>query len=232
MKEILKEFIGLFSNAILVICLMLASYLILINLYHYREVHYQMPISVDANTKYQMYKTTVDSLDGKLSRINTDTIANASKKMFAKNVESALKSCVAMLKNSEYYKVGEKTSLNIKDVYQYNLSLKDDIQIQCLFQVAYTTSQGNKTYDSVAGNVDEKVAKLNDTRDLVMMNGEYIQNKLLNNSSYSYVTDTARSTTFNEIEQSFSIVTNSYNRLANSVNEYIDWYGLEMGGAN
>lgn len=96
----------------------------------------------------------------------------------------------------------------------------------------YTTSNdilGNTEYASSYEPVNTLVEE---ERNIVITQTDYLKNRLLANSTYSYMTDTTRNSIFNETEANLFLLVSSYDRVTSSLERVTNWYVDTFGGNN
>lgn len=228
MKDMLKDFCNLLANSVTIICLALASFLILINLYHYKEVNYVYNTNVGDKVDYKEFREMLDNVEKKMGSEVTTT--DYKKKNISGNLKTIVGSCINSIKESTMYKMANATSLTQKDIYNTSSELYGDINNNCLFYLWYNTEQ---IIDSQKVDVDFKDTSLyiQKQRDLIMASTDYLSDRILNNSSYNYVTDITRNSIFNETSANFSFSVRNYTALVTVLDTYADWYVSEFGGA-
>ncbi len=229
MKNILKEYLDLFGNSLLIIALMLSSFLLLINLYHYREVNYKYTYDINDSGQYQQFKSTIEKIEKNSSKTNTDIIKDQNKRMVLKSTGGQIDKCVALLKESDYYNLNT-TTFDANNLYFLNNDIFTDIQNQCLFLLNYSIVNSLQKY-----SVDSTSYKSIDNYtihqiDSIKKYSEFIKNELLQNSSYYYATDTTKDTIFNKLQYTTDLIMFNYNNLITNVNKIAEWYVTEAGG--
>lgn len=226
MKEILKDFSTLFANGILVICLMVASFLVLINLYHSKEVSYEYYAELSEDDRYTSIKDSIEVM-----KTNVEAVPSSNNPA-ASGVKQVIDRCIIALESSSFYKLDEKDYIHFKDIYNANSELASELNNTCLFALSYTTSNdilGNTEYASSYEPVNTLVEE---ERNIVITQTDYLKNRLLANSTYSYMTDTTRNSIFNETEANLFLLVSSYDRVTSSLERVTNWYVDTFGGNN
>lgn len=226
MKEILKDFSTLFANGILVICLMVASFLVLINLYHSKEVSYEYYAELSEDDRYTSIKDSIEVMKTNIEAVPSSNNPAAS------GVKQVIDRCITALESSSFYKLDEKDYIHFKDIYNANSELASELNNTCLFALSYTTSNdilGNTEYASSYEPVNTLVEE---ERNIVITQTDYLKNRLLANSTYSYMTDTTRNSIFNETEANLFLLVSSYDRVTSSLERVTNWYVDTFGGNN
>ncbi len=226
MKEILKDFSTFFANGILVICLMVASFLVLINLYHSKEVSYEYYAELSEDDRYTSIKDSIEVM-----KTNVEAVPSSNNPA-ASGVKQVIDRCITALESSSFYKLDEKDYIHFKDIYNANSELASELNNTCLFALSYTTSNdilGNTEYASSYEPVNTLVEE---ERNIVITQTDYLKNRLLANSTYSYMTDTTRNSIFNETEANLFLLVSSYDRVTSSLERVTNWYVDTFGGNN
>lgn len=229
MKEFLKDFCDLFASSLITICFMLASFLLLINLYHYKEVNYVYNVDMRTNINYVAFKDNVKKIETKLSSVNTSNLYG-NKRSAANNIKGIINTCMDTLKNSDFYKLDEKNAITQKDIYYLNLDLNEELNDSCLFYLGYSTNHVLKTYN-MQGSFTSAYNFINDQKIQIGASVDYLNDRLLDNSTYHYVTDITRNSIFNETSANLSYTINNYLELVSTVDNMTNWYVNEFGGA-
>lgn len=229
MKEFLKDFCDLFASSLTIICFMLASFLLLINLYHYKEVNYAYNTDVSSNISYTTFKDNVGAVEAKLASVNTSKLYG-NRRSAANNVKGIVNTCINTLKDSDFYKLDEKTSITQKDIYYLNLDLNGDLSDSCLFYLGYNTNHVLKAYN-MQNSFTSTYELINDQKTQITASVDYLNDRLLDNSAYHYVTDITRHSIFNETSANLSYTINNYLEVVSTIDDMVDWYVEEFGGA-
>ena len=230
MKEILKEFFELFANCLTVLCLVLVSFLILINLYHYREVSYVYEARLTENTKYQEIKTLVLDIESKLNTVNVDALPESHLNI-GRNTKVEIAKCLTAIKNSKFYQLEQIQYLSQKDIYDVTMEMYSDINNVCLFYVGHYISasiENNAKLKSTFILVEENMI---DERKQVLGSTEYIRDRLLANSIYSFSTEVTRNSIFNDRASDLSLTILNYYSTLKVMDDVATWYVNEFGGA-
>lgn len=229
MKEMINSFLDLFGNSILIIALMLSSFLLLINIYHYQEVNYEYKSDILTSNQYLSFKNTVDKMEESVKKINTDAIKDQNKRMVLKTAEGKINKCLGILKESDYYNL-QKANFKINDLYFLNEDLFSELHYQCLFMVNYNIYDSLEKYNIDSSNYDSIKKQVESNSDEISKYTEFIRDEMLQNSSYGYTTNITRSTIFNKMKYTTEVISFNYTNLVNSVESMIEWYVIESGG--
>ena len=228
MKDMLNDFFKLFANSVTVIALMLASFLLFINLYHYKEVHATKNLVLNTNVKYKDLTEKVSEVKNKINSVEVDKLSGNTQNS-ANNIKVLFNTCLSTIENSALYKSADKESFTAKDVYDYDLELGNEVNLNCMFYLGYNTNTMLKTYGG-----EEQFKKtydyLEEQRNYILDSNTYVRDRLLANSSYSYVTDNTRGAVFDEIGDNLNATLTNYDAVLDTVSNVADWYVSYYGG--
>ena len=228
MKEMLKDFCNLLSNSVTIICLVFASFLLMINLYHYKEVNYVHYIDVSENIEYKEFKETLANVEKKMN--SEVTTSDYQKKNISNNLKTIVNTCLDSIKQGSMYGLEEVDTITQKDIYNTSSELYSDINNNCLFYLWYNTEQLVNSHN-LDVDFDDESKYIQEQRITIMASTNYLTDRLLNNSSYNYATDVTRNSIFNETSANFSFSVRNYVALADVLDTYANWYVSEFVGA-
>lgn len=228
MKELLRDFITLFGNCLLVLSLMLSSYLLLINLYHYREVNYVYNTDIALNVEYNNMKSKVEKIEKNLSKINVDLINNNREQMLLRVTQGQIKKCLSDIKESKIYT--PQLSYDIHDLYVINDELNSNVGTQCLFMIDYYITTSIDKYGVSGSDYEEVHNKVTNKMEVIENYTGFLKNDMLKNSSYNYATINTKEAIFNNLAENLSINIYNYNNMLDSVEEMTKWFVERSGG--
>ncbi len=228
MKSVLKEFCELFGYCVLVVCFLFASYLLLINFYHYKELNKTVDRNFASENLYSSVKTTIEEAKENVKSVNAS--GNSNKESGASLIKTGFDTCITALENSNFYKLSEKNSFSEKDIYDTNKEMYNTINNKCLFYIPYYIEGANKTYNVGSSYEKELKSDILFVKDKVGSYSDYLYTKSLGNSSYKYSTSISTSTIYNDLEKNINLTIYNYRELANAVLELSSWYVDEFGG--
>lgn len=226
MKDFVVEFLKLFANCILVVCLSLMAFLLISNIFHYREVSYQYNADLHNNADYNEYKRILKNVDKKMNSVNyKDSQYNST----AKPIYEYYSACVDSLKNGTFAKLDSKQGINALDIYNANNEILKEYNNKCIFYIPYNISN---IYSKNSPNVSfDKTKEFTDQRaEMIIDNAEYLTKSGLGNSSYSFVTDVTKASIYNKVYNELGLTINNYKMMALLLDDVADWYVDEFGG--
>lgn len=222
MKDFFAEFLKLLADSILIICFSFAAFLLIINTYHYKEITYAAPVTLNENLDYKNYKETLRNVDNKMKSVKFTVNSTA------KPIYQYYDSCAKAISEGTFDKFDTKTSLKAMDIYTANEEMIKVYNNKCLFFISNnisTITKNAKSFDSTKKLIDEKSK-------IIIDNADYLRRAQLSNSSYTYTTDNTRRGVFNKTDNEIKLTVNNYKLMASLLDDIANWYVLEYGGNN
>lgn len=226
MKNILLEFLKLLSSAILIICFSFASFLLIINLFHYKEISRAQRIDMVDNKDYIEYKNTIDTVDKTMKSVNYN---DAKYKNTAKPVYEKYNTCIKSLKESTFEGLKDKSSITILELYNINNEMLDEYNNLCISDIVYTIEEIGKT-NNYKNNFVPIKKSIEEKQKIMLDNTDYLAKASLNNSSYSFNTDLSTSSIYNKTIGELKLTITNYKILASILDDIARYYSLEFGG--
>ena len=226
MKDFLSELIELLSSCVLIICLALASFLFVLNIYHFKEVRYNQIVNMNEDEAYIEYKSLLKNIDKKMNSVDYNNVKYGST---AKPIHDYYEKCKTDLSNGTYEKFESQDSVSPKNIYDANDEILKVYNRSCVFGIPYNITvigKGNKldsSYKSLYKLTEQK-------RQIIIDNADYLTKSGLGNSSYSFSTDVSRSGVNNRLYNETRLTINNYKMMASILNDVADWYVDEFGG--
>lgn len=220
MKEFITDFLKILASAITIICFAFMSFLLIINIYHYKEVTYTVNSSLANNVDYTNYKNTLADVDKKMKSVKYN-ISSPAKPIF-----EYYSNCMSAINDGVFNKFGEKTKLSSKDIYDANDEMISVFNNKCLFYISNNISmvtKNAKSFDSTKKLIDEKTS-------IIIDNADYLRKSQLGNTAYSFFTDNTRISIFNRVNNEIKLTVDNYNLMASVLNDVSNWYVAEYGG--
>ncbi len=220
----IKDFLNLFGNMIIMIGIIMASFLLLINLYHYRDVSHTYSVDFDNNSNVVEMKKNIEKSEKLLSKSNTSSVATS--------VKGSIDKCIATFKNSDIYKNSGAVNYKYYNSYNDNHYMYSDINRECnallnsnlKIQVVLDNSV-NKSYGSMYSVYEKNF-------NYAYSNAEYLYNKSLNTNSYSFSSDINKLTVFDDLKNDFVLTVNNYKNVSSLILDLAIWYSSTFGGVS
>lgn len=222
MKEIIGDFIKLFTNCMLVLCLMLSSFLLIINMYHSKEVSYVYYNNLNDSASYNNAMKTKEQIAKNINNISTKDVVGV-------NVKSVLQQCYNDIDSSTFAKFKTKQSFVLKDSYDAAIELRTTLNTDCLFNVTYIMN-GMKETGLLKKDITDITNYVSKQKDYILTNNNYLVNKMLANSTYSFVTDVTRSSVYNNTAEILNETLANYSVLIDTMEKLSSWCANEIGG--
>lgn len=226
MKEFFGELFDLLSSCVLIICLVFASFLFIINVYHYKEIRYNQVISMNESADYKEYKDILKSVDKKMKSVNVNNVNYGST---AKPIYDYYQTCINQLNKGTFSTFESKSSVNTLDIYKANDDILKKYNKSCVFGIPYNITVISKSYK--LGTSAQKMYNITEQkRQIVIDNADYLAKSGLGNSAYSFSTDTTRSGVYNKLLNETKLTVNNYRMMASILDDVANWYVNEFGG--
>ena len=223
MKGFLSDFLKVLSNSILIIALAFTSFLLIINIYHYKEVSYKYEVNTSESDKYQNYKKMLAEIDKKMNSIDVSGSQYGSS---AKPIYEYYKGCMKIFDDDSFNNLKNGSLVNTIDIYNANNKILNDYNNTCLFSIPYSISVMPSDYSSF-----DEVRKLTEEkRKIVISNALYLTKATMGNSAYSFATNNFKGSVYDEVGSWYDLTLNNYTLMASILDDIADWYILEFGG--
>ena len=222
MKELFNDFIKLFANCILILALMMASFLVIINLYHYKEVSYVYHKDLNESATYSMYLSKKDELKKNIDKIPTNTVAG-------RNVKAVFNSCYIELNNASFTKLNSKQDFTLKDSYDAAFDMKEKLGSACLFNIIYNIKD-LKESGLINVEIDELLDYVESQKEFILSTNTFLINHMLSNSTYSFVTDITKNSIFNNTYETLNETTENYYIFVSTLENLSNWCINNLGG--
>lgn len=229
MKSVLREFFELMGYCVLVVCFLFASFLLLINVYHYKELNKVDSRSLGTESTYLAVKDIVSNIEKNVSSVKFTDSSNKSNGGML--IRDSINTCTDYIKNSNFYKLSDKTEISEKDIYDTNKEMYNTLNNKCLFFIPYYIESAQKTYNVASSYDNELKDDIEFTKSKIASYSDFLYNKSLGNSSYNYSTSITTSTIYNDLNKSINLTISNYEELARTVEKISLWYVDEFGGA-
>ncbi len=158
-------------------------------------------------------KTDIENIKDKLNKIDRNSLDN--------EAYSRVEACINILNNEEVFEILEKRSLSDVDIYKLKSLYQNEIVDGCLV---------GQLYGMKGGSVERIEPFIKNNIDVFLANMSYVDNVLLNNSSYSFHSNFFKTNIFNYKQESYYQVVRSYRKSIDLVNNVLDWMSLEVSG--
>ena len=222
MKSLFNDFIKLFANCILVLALMMGSFLVIINLYHHKEVSYVYHKDLNESATYKLFMEKKQDLRNNIDKIDTDNLAG-------KNIKAVFNSCYTAIDNSKFAGLNKKQDFTLYDSYEAAFEMKESLSSACLFNITYNLKDLKEN-----GNIDADITEILDyvdsQKEFIMSTNSFLINHMLSNSTYSFVTDITKNSIFNNTYETLNEVNENYYIFVSTVNYLSNWCINNLGG--
>ena len=212
MKNIVIEYFNILAYIITGIVFSIASFLIIINIYHYKNV----------NEVYKTQDSNYEIKDNLPSSTNPIFIAYS-------KIQTKLNICYEKIDIEQFDKLLTKTDISISDVYNMQQFYKLNIANECLIKQLYTLvdDEDNSINNLASFNLVKPFIKNN--IDQLKESSDYIEKVIKSNSSYKFTNDFTKSSIYDEVKDSYYKIINDYNNSIDFIYDISIWYKNEVG---
>lgn len=230
MKQILKEYAKIFSYTMTGIVFVFASFYLIINIYHMKEVSASFILAIKEDANYNEINEKIKNIE-KYTSVSVNKSKTKADKQFLANLNAKLKYCTNALNNDTFKGLANTKEMNIKDVYNLRNALSSNVINGCLIeQLHYLTYYNDKDGSSDGFTKYSDYIKLN--IDTISSKLNYIDKDFLNNSSYYYNSTNVTASVMNKQKDMYEDIMNTYNQSASLVELVAKWLYEEVGVTN
>lgn len=209
MSKKIRNYLGLLAYTITGLIFGFAFFLLFLNIYHTSEVNSKYVKSSEEIDAYNEFSGSLTLLKNKIDKINL----NDEKKI---NISNRLNSCIKSLSNEEFLNYVKKKKIDDLDIYQMKNVFQNEIVDGCLVKQLYTMTEDNDNKDILPF--------IKNDIDILLANMSYVEDNLLDNSSYKFSSNFSKTNIYNAKQESYYQVVNSYRRVVDLVNIVSDYY--------
>ncbi len=226
MKNIVIEYFNILAYIITGIVFSIASFLIIINIYHYKNVN-EVYKTQDSN--YEIKDNLKYKLDNIKSNINNLPSSTNPNFIAYSKIQTKLNICYEKIDIEQFDKLLTKTDISISDVYNMQQFYKLNIANECLIKQLYTLvdDEDNSINNLASFNLVKPFIKNN--IDQLKESSDYIEKVIKSNSSYKFTNDFTKSSIYDEVKDSYYKIINDYNNSIDFIYDISIWYKNEVG---
>lgn len=226
-KDEKKKFdvIDFVSYVVLTFVMGISFFLFFINVYHFNEVNYTYVKTAEEMSVSNELKSEVENISLKLADVNLDEYKEQSNYQLLVDTSDRLNKCVVILENEKIYNSLNQKEMKAIDIYNFQELYQNDVVNECLVKQLYGISDLN-------GEADIMNDFMKNNIDTILTDMSYVKNNLLNNSSYSFSTNSSKNNVFDLYKESYYQVVSSYRKTVNFVDMVANWYIKSLGGTN
>ncbi len=225
MKNIVIEYFNILSYTITGLVFGLASFILLINVFHYNsvnEIYVKQDSDYEINDKLKEKLTVINSNIQKIpSRANPNFIDYS-------NIQTKLNICVQKINTKELNNIFNKDKITMSDVYDIQQFYKINISNECLIKELNTLiTDDNSSLNNIASFktikpfIEDNINSLKDSSD-------YIEKVIKSNSDYSFSSNVVKVSIFNGVQDSYYELIKEYNNAINFIYDLSKWYNSEV----
>lgn len=204
-------------------------FLLLINVYHYKEVN---DIYVKSETDLDKNKEIMSKLNNIKENISVFDISNyngTNDKQSLFSIQNKLNLCINAINNDTLSKILNKKKISIKDVYQMQQFYQNNISNECLIKQIYELTLPNSEYkalvplNSISPFIEDNIEQLKDSTD-------YTKKVIKSNSNYYFSSDISKTSLYNRLDDSYYEILNNYDKSLDFLEDLSIWYKEVVGG--
>ena len=222
MKLLFRDFIKLFANCILILALMMSAFLVIINLYHYKEVSYVYYKNLNESSTYKLYLEEKKSLKENIDNIDTSSLVG-------QNVKAVLNNCYNAIEGSKFNNLVNQQNFTLKNSYDAAFEMKENLSSVCLFNVTYNI-KNLKESGHIKTDVNHILDYVASQKEFILSTNGFLINHMLSNSTYSFVTDITKNSIFNNTYETLNETMENYYIFVSTVDYLSEWCVNNLGG--
>ena len=224
----IKDFFKLFGNIVMMLGIIMASFLLLINLYHYREISHTYSVDTNENISYKSIRDNISKSE-KLVSIDISKV-DASKTDSAKAIQGTINKCIISFKDSELYKNSGMHTFKYYDTYTNMNYLYTKINAECNSLLKYSMKPYIESNSSVKSSYNNMINNYEKMFDVVASNANYMEKKSLNTNSYSFTSEMNRFSIFDDLRSDTEFTLRNYDIVSSLILDISTWYHNTFGG--
>lgn len=229
MKKFLRDFLKLFANSATVICLILASFLLMLNLYHHREININYYKDFSKDVQYLEYQGNLKKAYDNINSVNVDMV-KGNRVSYATTAKDVFNSCYSYMDKSAFNDLSNKKEFSVKDIYKYNTEMFETLSNKCLFTIKYNYDILSKNHTDIKHSFASVSNNLENSRVNILAATDYMISEMESNSSYYFMTDLTRNSIYNRNVENMAFTVKNYLDLSKALLDVSNWYSLEFGG--
>lgn len=226
----MKDFLKLFGNILIMLGIMMASFLLLINLYHYREVSHTYNIDTNENVSYKNIKDNISNAERLLS-LDISKVS-AGKSDAARAVKISINKCIDAYKDANLYKNSGIHSFKYYDTYVNMNYLYTNINSECNSLLKYNTKPYIDSNPNIKSSFDAMITNYDKVFNVVISNSNYMEKKSLNTNSYSFTSEMNRFSIFDDLRSDTDFTLKNYDLVSSLILDLCTWYSDAFGGGS
>ncbi len=226
----MKEFFKLFGNIMMMLGIMMASFLLLINLYHYRDLTHTYNIDIDENVSYKNIKNNIGKSE-KLLSIDMGKV-NAENYDSAKAVKVSINKCITTFKDSDLYNKSGIYNFKYYDTYLNMNYLYTKINSDCNSLLKYNIKPYIESNANIKSSYDNMMVNYDKIFDVVISNSNYMEKKSLNTNSYFFTSEMNRFSIFDDLRSDTEFTLRNYDIVSSLILDLSTWYSNTFGGGS
>ena len=225
MKKFIKEYLNIIAYSITGLILVITSFYLIMNYYHYEEVKTTIYVS-ENDINYQGYKDKLEKIKTNLNVFSKSKITDTK----LRAIYNKLSTCSSVLGgNNTLANIPTNHYFTSKEVYDLGSKFQTDVLNICwALHLSYITEENTDyRFKEVAPYIKNSVG-------IISSQVNFALSEIQNNSSYFYTTNITSSTIRNYLSSDFTSIAKAYNDFADivlSLSEQLNTYRI-IGGSD
>lgn len=238
MEEFIRDYLKIINYSLLGVIFALSSFYLILNYNHYLEIRKDYIINVKEDETY----VKVEKQLADINRVNNIDLNNYKGKFSYFEIstfKNKLVDCSKLLNNKTFSNLKNKQQVSIKDMYDLNERLDNEVIGQCVvdnFSFLGRLDNTEENFDNLSlamikyTDFPKNTAYIRMLIDNITASNDYMRKDMLNNSSYHFNTDVVNRTLRSNARDNYGEIINIYLKVSTFINELSNWFIEETGG--
>lgn len=223
MKEMIKDFFGILANCLIALCMAFAGFTILINLYHIKTISYEHEVDKTISVAYIEFKENIATVKKNITNPDYSKMTDAKKKQFFSLINISLDRCLQSIEKADYYNKTGKISVSSTEVYKMATEYYNGFYSKCISQEINSINDLAKRAKYSDQYLENTLSYIQVISKQLGSNNQYVSSGLLGNSSYSFVTELSKATIYNQIADSYNLISENYLYASRMLKQLSEW---------
>ncbi len=231
MKKFIVEYLHIIAYAITGLVFGFSFFLLLLNCYHYRDLHKTYIKQESDFTQEENLKKRLDEINTNISTFNKNAYQGPENSNSLSSIKTRLDLCVRRINTDKFNEILSRKEINIQDVYEMQQFYQTIISNECLVKQLYEISltENNplqiSTLPTMAPFFEDEINQL-------IKSTDYMQKIIKNNSSYAFSSDSSKLDLYDQTKDSYYSLLNDYTEAIDFMYDLSVWYKNIVGGVS
>lgn len=228
MKRFFAEYFSILGYVMTGLLFALATFLLFVNFYHYKEVNTPYVKSDGYVGAYEKNKDKIETIRNNISVYNTSSYRGGVDSYVLLGVKSGLEICADKYDKTEANKIFAKKTITVADDYKLLGYLQSDIINDCVVLHIYSLSVSDDLNNLASYQVAKPFVDFG-TKSLIN-DADYVKRILQSNSNYRFSSDYSRSSIFEVTRDSYTRLESTYTNSLDLVVAFSEWFKKAVEG--